>query len=408
MTVNPSAILDLQEKRTFEFVIPYISQQPYKTISDFKTITEPIDQASSIGTLQIRTINNISYAGNVSPFCEMWIYVSAGEDFELAVPNNFKDKENRLFYLQDKDLFPYAQSGREECYACRQEENLVHCHRCWTPICGGHILYRRCSRITCYACRDAYCCTTCAAEAQSSYLEVENNTQQQEKNVPIIGNIRSFNSQDSLFGENFMQLSNYLARNAASFGFYLNWQQFGLKVPIGTDLKLLTAQGSNTPLRDNITWFSKLFVFWRGSLRMTSLTSFPRNIDGFQFVVTEPLTTSNNEVIPTKYVGYEMFDNNVLNSLSGNATHFTNTTMTPNMEVELPYYTQYQNMLNRQPIEEARHAYPDSIHAENAGVAEILYSLSERQELYQRGFIMRSAGPDFSFSYIGRPPILSR
>jgi hypothetical protein len=356
MATCPSIIMDLQEKRTFEFVVPYVSQQPYKKISDFKTIDSQINLNESTGILVVRTLNKIAYPGSVSPFCQLWIYVSAPEGFELAVPNTVSNPVTQNLILNDADVFP--------------------------------VKYE--------------------VEAQSSYLAVENNQENQQ--VPVLGNTRSIVLNDnSLYNENFMHLSNYLARNSCSFRYdFAEVYQWKFLIPIGTDLQYLTALGKRTNFRDNITWFSKLFTFWRGSIRVASLNNFGRSVNGTLVGITKPLELTNNDAIGKIL---DIKTDSVYDSMSGNAFQFTNTPMSPVIELETPYYTQFQNMLNRDPVEGYTNFYPDSNDGRFAGELQIVYDVGKKETDFQfrsAGYLTRSVGPDFNFSYIGRPPILSK
>lgn len=351
----PTVILDLQEKRSFEFIVPYISQQPYKTISEFTKINSALEFRAATGTLQIRSLNTVTYPGTVSPFCQLWIFVSADEGFELAVPNSYKNMTTQNLIIKDTGIFDNPNSIQ--------------------------------------------------VEAQSAFLSTETDR----TTAPILGNTKAITLNDpSLYGEKFMHLSNYLARNSCSFRYDLaRVNQWVYEIPIGTDLKFLTQTGENVPFRDNITWFSKLYTFWRGSIRTASLNNFGRTVNGTLTALVEPLSLETSNAY-----GYKLnIDTNpIYDSMSGNAFQFTNTPMSPVIEIETPYYTQFQNMLNRSPIEGKIKFYPDFQEARFAGGLNLIYDIGKEETDYNfrfAGYITRSAGPDFHFSFLGRPPILS-
>jgi len=173
-------------------------------------------------------------------------------------------------------------------------------------------------------------------------------------------------------------------------------------------MKILTRQGQNTFTRDNLTWFSKLYTFWRGSIRVASLNNFGRTVNGQITTVTEPLMSITADA---SAVDFDDNTSNLFDALSGNAFTYNNSTMSPVVEVETPYYTQFQNMLVRSPIDGFKRFYPDFQDAKIAGALNIIYDIGKPQNdrnLRLAGLITRSAAPDFHFSYIGRPPILSR
>nr|QCH40773.1 structural polyprotein 2 [Picornavirales sp.] len=87
----PNVVIDIQESSSITFSVPFLSQTPYKN-----TETE-IDVLSLTGMIYVFVLNELVRPSNVSDTIEFNIYLSAGDDFEFAVPQPF----NYLLYSDD-------------------------------------------------------------------------------------------------------------------------------------------------------------------------------------------------------------------------------------------------------------------------------------------------------------------
>nr|WPV63567.1 MAG: polyprotein [Wufeng shrew picorna-like virus 32] len=93
LLLNPTVLMDLQEKRTFKFNIPYLNEMPFCDVkTDYWKIPDPsksdavaeFDQWSHSGTLIFKAVNDLVYPTGVAKECKMFVWFSAGQDFELA------------------------------------------------------------------------------------------------------------------------------------------------------------------------------------------------------------------------------------------------------------------------------------------------------------------------------------
>jgi len=354
----PSIVMDLQEKRTFEFVVPYNSFQPYKQtfLENFHSPDEGIPLAYSTGTLSIVSLNDLVYPSSVSSFCQMWVYVSAADGFDLSVPNFTRTRTRQSPWLADEDVvIPFPSYSAVK------------------------------------------------AEAQAEFLTVDN---AETKNlVPVLGNVLSATSSDqSLYGESFMHLSNLLARNTlASRVYFKTVKDFVLALPNAPVLNVQYVTRS-VPCIDLISWFSQMYIFWRGSLRYSFLNGSPRNAGGTIAAIGLPRLYQS----PAQITAFSVDrDNSIHDYVSSNATHIQTIAMSPNLEIESPYYTQFQNLLVHSIREPFKPYYPDHADAETSGITAILYEgNTDSFSSILTGYINRSAAPDFNLSYVGRPPVV--
>jgi hypothetical protein len=77
-------VIDLQNETEISFTIPYIDDQPWK-----RTRPNQADFASiigSLGTLQVTVINDLTHASLPIPPVHFNMWISAGPDFQLAMP----------------------------------------------------------------------------------------------------------------------------------------------------------------------------------------------------------------------------------------------------------------------------------------------------------------------------------
>lgn len=89
----PSIVMDLHESRSFQFTIPYISELRAKRIptriqSGGQWL---LDYASVNGELVIHALNPIQTPTPASQDKWMWVWMRAGQDFELCVPDSISD-----------------------------------------------------------------------------------------------------------------------------------------------------------------------------------------------------------------------------------------------------------------------------------------------------------------------------
>jgi len=75
--------VDLQTTSRVEFIVPFVSQQPYKTVQGENT------PGGSTGMVYVFVLNQLVHPSNVAPLIQVNMYISAEDDFELAVPLDF-------------------------------------------------------------------------------------------------------------------------------------------------------------------------------------------------------------------------------------------------------------------------------------------------------------------------------
>jgi hypothetical protein len=79
----PNVILDIKTTSKIDFVVPYLSNMPYKT-TDNETVSRGI-----IGNIYIYVLNQLVHPDNVAPSIDVNLYISADKDFEFSVPRDF-------------------------------------------------------------------------------------------------------------------------------------------------------------------------------------------------------------------------------------------------------------------------------------------------------------------------------
>lgn len=368
----PSMVMDLQEKHSFEFVVPYTSPTPWKVVAPYHSL-DPTGLAIStvVGMINFRTLNELTYPTSVSPYCYLWVYISGAEDFEFAVPyvnintNYFSPTRG----LKTPDFYPDPLPPEP---------------------------------------------TTTTSPTLFAKSFVSSNRMDITPTSNILNNSSSTSTPlNPLFNEDFMHLKNVLARSTLSC--YINTEPTERNIyfvlPITPD-KLVNSKEPSfpfTPTTDLITYFSEMFIFWRGSLRYNVISDITR---------VEPVLISStidyqsrhiNEKVDRSIAVFNFTPNNepvvypTFDWMQANPSHLSSGPMQPNVELEAPYYSAYRKLPRRVlPIGAANYPELDTQTVGNLIVQYVGLTFSHRFYIYT------SSSPDFQFFTLGATPIVPK
>lgn len=344
---NPLVVMDLHEKRTFYFSVPYVSRSPYKrnnvvhyTLNTTSgALLRTYDSNESQGTLFFHTINDLAYPSNVPKTCNMWIWQSGGPDFEFGVIGDYNT----------------------------------------TSVVSVNI--------------------PVAVEAEAQMFEPADVTARSRPVEEVYPAIFEVKSQEDVinnyaFGEDYMHLKNIVGRSTY-VGSY--------PVPVDKGLMLTlpaTPFDSETVTSSTkvgmLGYIAQAYGMYRGSIRYTIVCDVSRSQRAVAYVTrfnTSPLPATAPFVLSQSYSKFSM-----PSGTTGSITQ--NLCENPVITVELPYYEQYQMLPTSSKITTTTHAarvYLQSIRfGTGAGFTNATFQV----------YVYKSAGDDFRLFFPLSPPFL--
>ncbi|UHK03057.1 MAG: polyprotein [Guiyang Dicistro-like virus 2] len=276
--------LDLQEKHVIEFVVPFVSERPWlrcdKFITTFDGEGDHLGDIST-GLLNFHVLNRLGCPDSTSQSVDVNIYVSAGEDFELAFVSD-------LSFTQGIGNVVYGESlDTPEMTATRTEEGTV------TLTKGGGMV------------------SSMAASTMS---------------------------------ENAMDLKTVLRRYQMVFsnGGSVEHKAF-LAFANTPDLSGVNKRFGKTGIqcRSNLAHYSELFTFWRGSLRYKLIYHTSRTTSLRITVFHLPGVFAHGNFSVTNISG----DDELLwAAMTSTGVQVACTYIQNSVEFEIPFYTPYTQL----------------------------------------------------------------
>lgn len=365
---NPLAVLDLQEAHETTLTVPFNTLSPwlqnYDSFADSVTFDLITGQFYSLGTMCVFVQNSLAVSNNIPGNVSINVFIRGGDDFELAVPRRmppFSDYGSNVV-IDDVETRTATDISTEDA------EKISRCGKAWEK-------------------------DPCPAVAESSFpSQTESRSERaEETNSSILqkGEDTISTSPSATVSESFMNLHDLLKRWTPLFtltkqliGNQDYTKIFNLEVGLTQDQML-----SRVAKQSYLIWFSKLFRFYKGSLRYrTYLTTDTDR--GFFSLVHTPTDFVSGIVTRTEDANWEDYSN-----FAHEATLYS---VAPYLDVEVPYYSKYANLL----------VSSKELQNRSIGSLKMFYSnfSDKTHAMHIRTFW--SVGDDFKFSYVTGPPMI--
>jgi hypothetical protein len=116
ITANPNWIIDVTETSSFNLNVPYGANTEWRHMALYPFVTSnPASAISATGTFVIMVLNKLVFSSGLTPTVDLNLYISAGDDFELAYPHPlhvFNNDDNAVPAPTQKIFIP--QSGSQQ------------------------------------------------------------------------------------------------------------------------------------------------------------------------------------------------------------------------------------------------------------------------------------------------------
>lgn len=387
MMACPNIVMDLNENKEWVFKVPYNSVLPWLRVVYPYVSYDPIRFSEAcLGYLAIAVFNPLTANNAVAPLVELNVFIAGGPDFKLKSPRGIRmfPQHNDFFY---DPLIPTP---------TRNEESKVSIQG---PMVGPEFT------------RDE------VAESSSQLLQFGQNES--------VSSVTSFAAEDTMDLRVLLRRQFLVAASAAptSSDPTVMFSQF---IPVQPLTYLMNRVCAYYPTNsvdaafgrqssDLLSYFSRLYAFWAGSMRFTFLNNYSKNVNGLisAYHHTDATTISGS----SPYYSFEEFTNaysRVQDSVPvyswGNFGHTAkNLCQAPTLTVEVPHdnlYPMMQQALYRDPAGgdiafESRSRDINGflqvmVIADNVGWQS---TNNKPQFFYYKGM-----GDDFTFQFVIAPP----
>lgn len=337
-------VFDLQEAHEFDLEIPYVASTPFKE-SVFAASVQ--NDLHLIGTMFIYVLTSLVSPSNVSPDIDINMFISGGDDFELAVPYGLQTDSNPV------DNIYLPPSG--------------------TPI-----------------------------VAQGPEINVSRSSNTPQPPTLMKGQSTVKQASVGMFGEDFMSLKTVLRRFSPLFDVATPTGTLCpiLRVPVTPYLSDSNSDTDCSFYSSNLlNYFSRIFVFWKGSIRYRFLSPYSQETDGLiSHLVNkhERLVIADNAHSPA-WSFEQLQDTEAI----GTALAYNQLNYDPSLEIETPWYSPFlQNLIDAHDTALDNHLFTN-------GTLRYTRSLPEETVTYPiRLRVFQAAGDDFQFNYLIPPPTI--
>nr|WPR16630.1 MAG: RNA-dependent RNA polymerase [Pseudoscorpian picorna-like virus 6] len=374
----PSMIMDLHEARTFEFSVPYISVSTYKFVPNIIFKPDTRDFVYSVdtctGVLVFKILNEIVTTSSVSDYCRMWIWCSAGDDFQVAVPRTIDS--TTLPRPRDTVGMPTNYS-----YVINWPESLKD----KTPARTGREIPIIRDPFYASSAQDEF---VTAEQAIAQMAEPQTLTAVTSK-LKVTDLFQSPSVVENYVGESFMHLKYILSRGTLLYTWDVTEKEGGLDILV-TPNPLASKPALNKHYITLIQYLSNPFALWRGSLRYTIQFPWSKFDTGMTSVeykhyphipTSEPITTTSTWSSPRSWVASNVYGK----------SHSTS------IEVEVPYQSVYERL-----------SVPSRLKNVECTNGSVLFQYWGNEKISKGiALVYISAGDDFTLFYPVCPPVIS-
>ncbi|UHM27687.1 MAG: capsid protein [Fushun diaea subdola dicistro-like virus 2] len=333
-------IMDLKERHEIEFVIPYMSERPWKRCDKLIPLIQTESERDGnykTGWLNCHILNRLTAPDSVSQSVDINIFVSAGDDYEVAFITDlayFKATGSPVDFKKSKAR---VEMNAEASVTTRTDESSL------TLTKGGGLLS-----------------SSATSTMGENAMDLKTVLRRYYKVYETTGDIShytlmSFENRPELSGVN------------KTFGDYRNQYR--------------------TPLNH----FAELFTFWRGSLRYKlMLESFVNGTAITVRVYHLPGVYTNDRFAPINYTQAEEL---LMGSMENGGVMLANERIQGSMEFEVPFYTSKTQLQTW--------GKPDST---NTTGSILILMNSPFTETHAHFTLYQAAGDDFAFNYLRSAP----
>lgn len=360
LTNFPSYIFDLMENRTFEVTIPYVSSTPRKRCVNADEPTQDDYDELAIGTLNLYVYTALNHPDNVVGTIPYNTYVGAGDDFRYEVPRIL----DTVYFPNDS--FTEMAAFQSGILPTRTEDA------------GGDTMICRGSNLV-----------SLKSHFDEEILDVRDLARRFTVATPV-------------------EIAMELNTNRVS---PLSNQYTGqLTIPCRPNLTAFSLSHTynvNPGIRNFAIAMAKIFTFWSGSMRFKILPYTDRTIpmivrSAYLFNRTE---TSEMIANPIRAARYTQSD-------TGYPVHLINTSQDVAMEVELPFYSYYNQCLCNQSYSGTGN-FDEQVY--QTGILNTVFTTYDISNLpttsgetptpVMGAAVYSAIGDDFKYRYLVSPPI---
>ena len=360
LSAYPCEIFDLSLNREFTYKVPFNSETPYKTLSDYYKLrpgalpTSASSTNNTLGVLFVMILNKLTYPSTVSPTINYNVYIKAGEDFQVRGLKNNPDINN---------IFPVSYiniQSLDVAYESSLEGMRKH---------------------------------------SSNYVGVKNQ-------FDPSPSFQSDNSEHNLYD----LLARYYPQYAYTFNLAANSNRnLYLESHPGPIDRLTRAENRSDPVfRNLIVHFKELFAMWKGSLNFFILHNTTVNNPILLTAAHSPLTTHAPTVYPSTKttvnganvgLNYDAAvpGNTIDLSVSSIYSHLSNLRVNPTIEITTPHRSRFRRLYTTLTPNAGR--YLSSF----TGELSLLYSNPSDTAQQVSATVYQSLGDDFRFKYLIPP-----
>lgn len=369
---SPEVIFDLRENKTVSINIPYVSTTVRKFSRSGPFVADRLttDEADlyMLGYLYINVLTPLVAPDNVAADISFNVYVSAGEDFSLHVPRIPID----FMFANDIARWPNEPPFVTESAASSDTPSRT------TLVPDGHSIIKGTNKISL---SDPYAeaCADVRDLARRYCLKYTGG-------LPLVPTTRpSTGVQTYPRHEGYLMIDTSMSSGPTGTG-------------IGAGLVLNS--------RDFLYCMSRLYAFWTGSYRFKFIPSVSRTVP---LRATGTYLISGLKTIPSDPTPFDVFSG----AYTGHPAHTTLCSQDVALELEVPYYSPYQQLLTH------IHSLGDSnLHTIKNGLLNVYLSTTDISQLPLDNAepprpvvdfdLYRAAGDDFMFRFLVSPPQILR
>lgn len=368
LTNNPYFIFDLMEQKSFEVTVPFVSSTPRKRCVNPTNPNFISQDELAIGTLQLYVYTELNHPDNVVDTVPFNCYVGAGSDFRFEVPRidpDFYNAEDNLPLLLDTSL--RHEMGQIDL-TLRHEMNVL-------PL------------------------RTEDRESQNTMVKGAGYVSNESHFLEEINDVRDLARRYCFYERAYPVWQTTPATSTTPAEYYATKQY---PVRPGT-IKNVVTYGSNPIIPGKIfsNCMAQLYTMWSGSMRYKILPYTSRT-DATQWRATYLF----NKVITDQVVSADP----VTDSATGYPAHLANISQDSGIEVELPFYSYYNQCLTHEPVVAGN--FDDQV--VQPGMLHLVarsYDITDYPEATDESkrapiAVYTAIGDDFKFRFLVSPPIV--